>query len=200
LRRYQKKGLDKLERRMVADVGTEGLEHARVLEIGGGVGTIQAELLTAGAERGEVIEVVPAYEPYALQLARIKGIESRTTFRVVDVLEQPDRVAPADIVVLNRVVCCSPDGVRLTAVSARLADRRLLMSYPRDRWLARLVVRLTNSVFRMMGKSFRVFLHPRQSLHAAALAEGLVVADTGNTIAWEFATFRRAQPAIAGPV
>jgi len=191
LRRYRKKGLDKIERGMVASVPAGGLDGARILEIGGGIGTIQAELLGAGASQGEIVELVSAYEPYALELAREKGLETRSTFRVGDVLEQPDAVAPADIVVLNRVVCCSPDGVRLTGVAARLAEHMLLLSFPRDHFLVRVVVHVMNATLWLMGRSFRAFLHPRASLYEAAQAEGFAVAETGRGIAWEFATFRR---------
>jgi hypothetical protein len=192
LRRYRKKGLDKIERGMVASVPAEVLGGARVLEIGGGIGTIQAELLAAGANRGEIVELVSAYEPYAWELARDKGIESRSTFRLADVLEQPEAVTPADIVVLNRVVCCSPDGVRLTGVAARLAARMVLVSHPRDRFLMRIALRVMNGTLRVMGRSFRVFLHPRDSLYAAAQTEGFVVAESGRGFVWEFAAFRRA--------
>jgi magnesium-protoporphyrin O-methyltransferase len=191
LRRYRKKGLDKIERRMVTTVPARELDGARILEIGGGIGTIQAELLTAGAHRGEIVELVAAYEPYARELARVKGLEGRSGFRVADVLEQPDAVAPADIVVLNRVVCCSPDGVRLTAVAARLAKRRLLLSFPRDRVLVRGVVRVVNTIQYLMGRSFRVFIHSPTSLHAAAQAEGLLLGETGRGIAWEYASLHR---------
>jgi magnesium-protoporphyrin O-methyltransferase len=101
------------------------------------------------------------------------------------------RLAPADIVVLNRVVCCSPDGVRLTSVAARLAERMLLFSFSRDRFLVRVVVRMMNATLWLMGKSFRAFLHPRASLYEAVRAEGFAIAETGCGIAWEFATFRR---------
>jgi len=192
LRRYRKKGLNKFERQMVASVPADTRHGARVLEIGGGIGTIQAELLAGGADRGEIIELVPAYQPYAQELARDKGIEDRSTFRIADLLENPETIAPADVVVLNRVVCCSPDGVRLAGEAAHLAGRMLLLSYPRDRALVRIGSRLLNFGLRIMRRSFRVFLHPRDSLYAAAQAEGLVVAETGQAFAWEFSAFRRA--------
>jgi len=191
LRRYRKKGLDKLEREMVLTASAQPLTDARILEIGGGIGTIQAELVASGASNGEIVELVSAYEPYARELARDKGIEGRSTFRVADVLEQPGSVAPADIVILNRVVCCSPDGIRLTAVAGRLAGRMLLVIYPRDRAVVRLVMGFMNGLFGLLGRSFRAFLHAPSSLHAAAREEGLSVAATSRTVAWEFAAFRR---------
>jgi magnesium-protoporphyrin O-methyltransferase len=191
LRRFRKKGLDAIERGMVASVPAAQLGGARILEIGGGIGAIQAELLRAGADRGEIVELVSAYEPYARELADDNGLGSRITFRVADLLEQPDGARPADIVVLNRVVCCSPDGIQLTGVAARLATRMLLVSFPRDRVFVRVVGGLMNIALRLFGRSFRVFLHPRASLLAAAEAEGLRLADTGRRIVWEFAALRR---------
>jgi magnesium-protoporphyrin O-methyltransferase len=191
LRRYLRRGLDKIERGMVASVSSEELAGARVLEIGGGIGTIQAELLSSGASQGEIVELVSAYEPYARELAREKGIEGRSTFRVADLLDRPDTSAAADIVVLNRVVCCSPDGVRLAGAAARLANRMLVLSYPRDRFLNRLFVGAMNRSLRMMGRTFRSFVHRPGALHAAAQAEGLRIAARGRGIVWEFAALRR---------
>ncbi len=192
LKRYRKKGLDKLERRMVASIPATALDGARVLEIGGGIGTIQAELLAAGAAQGEIVELVAAYEPYARELALEKGLAQRSTFRVADVLEQPELVAPADVVVLNRVVCCTPDGVRLTGVAARLAMRMLVLTIPRDRLLMRVFMRVGNTVLGLLGRSFRAFVHPRASLCAAAEAEGMHLVGAGHGVVWEFLALQRA--------
>ena len=63
---------------MIASVSTGALDGMRVLEIGGGIGRIQAELLAAGADRGEVVELVAAYEPYAASsLARLDSKAER---------------------------------------------------------------------------------------------------------------------------
>jgi magnesium-protoporphyrin O-methyltransferase len=191
LDRYRKKGHGELEQRMVSSAAEGGLAGARVLEIGGGVGTIQSELLEAGAERGEVVELVRAWEPYARELARDKGLDERTSFRVADVLDAPGEVEPADVVVMNRVVCCSPDGVRLAAAAAHLARRTLVFSFPRDVFWVRAGLRVVNAGLRVMGRSFRVFVHPRGALLRAAQAEGFVLAETGGGAIWEFATLRR---------
>ncbi len=192
LRRYRKKGLDPLERRMVESAVEGGLEGARVLEIGGGIGAIQTELLQAGAERGEVVELVSAYELYARELARERGFEERTSFRIADVLDGAGMVEPAEVVVMNRVVCCSPDGIELTAAAARLARRTLVFSFPRDTVLLRAGLGLLNGGLWLMRRSFRVFVHPRDALVAAAEAEGLTLENTGRGLAWEFVALRRA--------
>jgi magnesium-protoporphyrin O-methyltransferase len=191
LRRYLKKGLGAIERSMVSSVGSRDLDGVRVLEIGGGIGAVQAELLAKGASTGEIVELVQAYEPYARELATAKGFQSRSVFRVADLLADPKAVAPAGVVVLNRVVCCSPDGIRLAGIGARLAERMLMLSFPRDRRLTRLFVKTINGTMQLLGRSFRTYLHPRASLVDAAQDAGLVLAQTGKNLVWEFTTFRR---------
>ena len=192
LKRYTTRGLDRIEARMVASAAESPLDGMRVLEIGGGIGKLQVELLAAGAEQGEVVELLSAYEPYALELARAKGLEERTTFRVADILEEPGAVVPGDVVFMNRVVCCSPDGVALTGEAARLTRRVFVLSVPRDVVWMRVAVGFMNAWFRLIRRSFRVFVHPRAALREAAEVQGLQLADSGRGVAWEFLTFRRA--------
>jgi SAM-dependent methyltransferase len=187
LERFRKKGLGKLERQMVESVSTGG----RVLDIGGGIGALQAELLDRGAEQGEVVELVSAWEPYARELARERGLEERTSFRVADVLEEPHAVEPADVVVLNRVVCCSPDGVALAGRAGALTRRALVVSFPRDAFWVRAGLGLVNLAMRARGGSFRVFVHPPSALAAAVEAEGLTRSGGGRGPVWEFAAFQR---------
>jgi len=177
---------------MLESASTGGVEEARVLEIGGGIGALQSELLEAGATSGEVVELVSSYEAYARELAQERGLADRTTFRVADVIATPDDLDPAEIVLLNRVVCCSPDGVRLTGVAARITRRRLLLSFPRDRPLVRVGIRLANVWYWLLRRSFRVFLHPRAALVDAAKEEGMRLVDRGHVSLWEFVAFERA--------
>lgn len=192
LERYRKKGLGEHERLMVASAVANGVDGARVLEIGGGIGAIQAELLAAGALQGEIIELVSAFEPYAHELARAKGLEGRSSFRVADILSEPAAADPADVVVLNRVVCCSPEGVALAGAAGRLTRSTLLLSFPRDVVWVRAGIRLLNAGLWLARRSFRVFVHPRTALVAAAEAEGMQVGDSGCGALWEWAAFRRA--------
>ena len=193
LDRYRSKGLDEIERRIVASAAEAGIEGARVLEIGGGIGVVQAELLETGAATGEIVELVAAYEPYARELASDKGFADRVTYRVVDLLEHPNDVEPADVVILNRVVCCSPDGIELTGVAGRLARRTLVLSYPRDVVWVRLGVGLINLGQRLFRRSFRAFVHSPAKLRAAVEEHGLRATDLGRTTFWEYTTLERAQ-------
>lgn len=190
LRRYLGKGLTGADALRIAAWAEEaGLGEATVLEVGGGVGQLQAELLRRGARRGRVVEVVAGYEEPAGQLAQAVGVADRSSFALVDLLEEPDAVEPADVVVLRRVVCCSPEGPALLGASAAKARRTLLASYPRDRATVRLVMRVSNLAFRLFRKRFRLFVHPPDELERAAAWHGLVRRRVARGVVWETAQF-----------
>ena len=119
LRRYLRKGLGGADARLIAAWAAEGeLDGATVIEVGGGIGQIQVDLLRRGAMRGTVVEVVADYQGPAGELAAAAGVADRSSFVLADLIETPDAVEPADVVVLRRVVCCSPDGPELLAAAA----------------------------------------------------------------------------------
>ena len=53
-RTYRKRGLDSTQRRLVSFLTERGITDASVLEIGGGVGEIQIELLARGARKQRI--------------------------------------------------------------------------------------------------------------------------------------------------
>lgn len=81
---YLRSGLGNVESHMLEalTLAAPVLSGTRVLEIGGGVGAMQAELLRRGAATGEVIELVGAYAPFALRLAHQVGVADKTSFRM----------------------------------------------------------------------------------------------------------------------
>jgi len=190
LRRYLKDGLGGADAKQIAAWAEEGgLHDATVVEIGGGIGQIQAELVRRGAASGRVVEAVGAYADLAGELARSVGIADRSSFEVADPLAEPEAVDAADIVVLRRVVCCSPDGPELLGVGASKARRALLASYPRDRWLARVLLRLENAALWVMRKRFRAYLHAPGELERAAGRHGLTRSRVARGMLWETAQF-----------
>src|SRR5438094_7149788 len=80
-KRYRRKGLDATSRRIFDFVKKQGVEGRTVLEVGGGIGVIQIELLKAGAARAVSVELTPTYEEEATALLREMGLEERVERR-----------------------------------------------------------------------------------------------------------------------
>ncbi len=195
LRRYRSRGPGPSERRLLETVHRHAeLEGARVLEIGGGIGALQTELLLAGAATGEVVELVGAYEPYARELAADRGLTDRTRFRVLDLLAAAPEggpVEPAEVVLLNRVVCCSADGPELVGVAAGLTRGVQVLSFPRNRWWLRTASASQNALFRLLRRSFRTWVRPADWYLEAAEQRGLELVSRGRGAVWEYIALQR---------
>ena len=191
-RRYRKQGADRMARALVRRASARGVGGATVLEIGGGVGPVLLELLRLGAREGEIVELVPAYERHARELAAHAGVGDRASYRVADLVAEPAARRDADIVVLNKVVCCTPEGVELAAVAAGLARRTLVLSYPRETWPARAAFGAMNLGLRLLRRRFRVFVHPHASLRAAVERAGLTTSSERDGPLFRIAAFERA--------
>src|SRR5690242_15766148 len=83
-RRYRRKGLDATSRRIFDVLRAQGVEGRTVLEVGGGIGALQIELLKAGAERAVSVELTPTYEEVAAELLEQNGLSDRVERRVAD--------------------------------------------------------------------------------------------------------------------
>jgi hypothetical protein len=182
--RYRERGLDRTARRMVGFLADAGVEGATVLEVGGGVGEIQLELLKHGAARSVNLELSPAYEREAARLLAEAGLGDRVERRLHDVAVDPDAVEPADVVVLHRVVCCYPDYERLLGAAGARARRLLVFSYPRRNPLSRALVGAQNAASRILRREFRAFAHPPAAMLAVLRECGLEPAFTHAGAAW----------------
>jgi hypothetical protein len=191
-RRYRRKGPDAMARALARRASAGGLEGATVLEIGGGIGQVLLELLKAGARAGEVVELVPSYEPHVRTLAVEAGVDERASFRTADLVADPAARREADIVVLNKVVCCTPDGIELAAIAASLARRTIVLSFPRDVWWTRFFFAVGNGFMRVRRRSFRAFVHSPQALRRAAEEHGLTLASERDGPLFRIAAFERA--------
>jgi magnesium-protoporphyrin O-methyltransferase len=189
--RYRRRGLDRAERQVVELIAHAGIEGATVLEIGGGVGQIQLELLRRGAASATNLELSSAYDAHAQRLAQEAGVRGRVQRRLLDLAEQPTDVEPADVVILHRVVCCYPDYERLLSAAAGRTRRCLVFSHPPRNAVTRSFVATQNLLLRLGRRDFRAFAHPPSAMVAVLAAQGLTLRTTGRGGIWQVAALSR---------
>lgn len=190
-RRYRRRGLDDVSRLIVGLLRERDVSGRTLLEVGGGVGAIEIELLKAGLSRAVSIELTPTYEEEAGALLREHGFEDRVERQVLD-FAQAGGVEPADFVVLNRVLCCYPDMPLLAGAAADHARKALVLSFPNDRWWTRLAFTLVNFALRGARRQFRIFLHPPAYILATAERHGLRRTYSESRRIWHIVALERA--------
>lgn len=172
LRSYRDKGPNPWTLAMLDALTAEGVEGATVLNIGGGIGVIQLELLTAGASHATMVEASPAYLQAAREEGDRRGLSSSISYESGDFVDLADTMPSADIVTLERVLNVYPDWERLAASSATRAKRLYGVVIPRDRLMVKLVIALINLRMRLKRQRVRARIVPLESLESILAEQG----------------------------
>lgn len=180
-----------MAKRIVQFIRENGIRDATVLEIGGGVGEIQIELLNEGASRTTNLEISTNYEREAIRLLECAGAADRVTRRILDIARSGAEVEPADVVVLHRVVCCYPDYQALLSAAGSHARRLLVYSHPADNPATRAMIWSENAIRRVRRNAFRAYVHPPEAMVAAAEAQSLNATYRYHSWDWDVVGLKR---------
>ncbi len=191
LRRYHRKGPLPGTRILLQALRREGIGGMTLLDIGGGVGTIHHELLDSGVSSATHVDASTAYLASAREEAGRRGHEGNVRLLHGDFVELAPELPAADIVTLDRVICCYPDMEQLVGLSAARARRLYGLVYPRDTWWMRLAFPLPNLYFRARRCPFRIYLHPPEAVDEVIRGEGLERVFCRDTLIWQIGVYKR---------
>ena len=184
-RRYRRRGLTSTEQRLVGFLASTGIEGASVLEVGGGVGEVQLELLARGAARTTNLELSAAYEEDAKRLIDAAGVADRVRRILgVDLASSPDSVDSADVVVLHRVVCCYPAYERLLGAAADRSLRTIVFTHPPRTIWTRAAVGVGNLMVGFSGRSYRGFVHSPEAMADVVRRHGFELRYRHRGLSW----------------
>jgi hypothetical protein len=191
LRSYRRSGLDDIASGMVDFMKTKGIGDRSVLEIGGGVGDLQVELLKGGASHSVNVELSPGYEGAATELMVSEGLEGRMERQLGDFVERQELVDSADVVVLSRVICCYPWVERMMDAALIKTRWLLAIAVPRDHMVSRFFVGVGNTVNRLRRCGFRAYVHPLDVIEGKAERAGLRRVYLDRGLVWQGLVFER---------
>lgn len=191
LRRYRKKGADKTTRLLLDALKAEGVQGASVLDVGAGIGIVHHELLSRGSGSAIHVDATAANIRVAEAEATRRGHRDQVSFLQGDFVALAPDIPPADVVTLDRVICCYPDMEALVSASAVRARRLYGAVFPRERWLLKLVLALGNTARRIRGNPFRSYVHPVRAIDAAIQRQGLKPRTVHDTLVWRVAVYTR---------
>lgn len=191
LRDYRRKGPGRTARALADALARGGVEGRTVLDIGGGVGAVHQLLLERGAASATDVDASRPYLEAAREEAGRRALADRVTFHHGDFVAVAHEIEPADLVALDRVVCCYGDVDALVGRAAERTRRRLAIALPPDGRFARAVIGLANAWERLSGSDFRAFAHPHARVIAAARTAGLEPAGSASLGIWRMLVFER---------
>jgi len=200
LRAYARHGPDRTTRLLLDAMKAESIEGATLLDIGGGIGVTQLELLSAGLRSATDVDASSAYLDVAREEAQRRGHGDRVTYHHGDFVALAEKIDPADIVTLDRVICCYHDMPALVEASAAKARRLYGVVYPRDAWWTRCFSASENMVFRLRCHPYRSFIHPTRLVDTLVRGAGLERRNLHQGAFWQVVLYARPESVSRGGV
>ena len=195
LKRYRRNGPDSTTRALIEAIVAEGIEGATLLDIGGGIGAIGFELLDAGVASAQSVDMTEAYIGVERKEAARRGVAERLRGRVGDFVALAAEIEPADIVTLDKVVCCYLDMPLLVGHAAKRARRIVGLVIPRVTWWNRVAARLLDSWSWLTRSPVRWRLHRPADIDRVLAEAGFERHDVTRDFIWHVVLYRRS----AGP-
>jgi len=191
LARYRTKGPGSTTQLLLAGLATAGPLHGRLLDIGSGVGVLSFELLERGLTSAVGVDLSSAHVAIAAQEASRRGRADSTRFVHGDFFDLAGQLPSADIVTLDRVVCCYPEYERFLAESLSHTGHIFAFSYPLDLWYVRTWVGLENFGRKIRRNPFRSFIHPVSAMENVIRRDGFTLLNRRSTRTWRADVYAR---------
>jgi len=191
LRNYRRRGPMNQTKLILEAIRSLGLKDTDLLDIGGGIGAIHHELLKDVVHDATHVDASSAYLKEAKAEAARRGHNERVNFFHADFTEIANHLPEADIVTLDRVVCCYPDFHRLLRAAAEHSRRVSALTYPRETWYMRFGLKVANFFQSLRKDPFRVFLHPVAEMDDLLKREGFKRVSLRRLFVWEMALYQR---------
>lgn len=191
LSHYRLKGPAKTTRMLVEAIKGSGVDGLTLLDIGGGVGAIQHQLLEAGLQSATDVDASLAYIHAARAEAQRRGYAGRVSHHYGNFVDLAEEIASADIVTLDRVICCYDDMEKLVSLSAERARKIYALVYPRDTWWVKIGLAVVNFFSRLQRNPYRAFAHSSQAVEALVRKMGLKQTTCRQTFVWQVVVYTR---------
>ena len=196
VKRYHKKGLRKSTRLMLEPIRNDDLGNMTLLDIGGGIGSISFELFEMGIRKSTHVDASTGYLKIAKKQAEERNLNRQIEFRFGDFVELSSDLESADIVTLDRVICCYPDREKMIENAALKAKKYIGLVYPRDRWGANLAITIGNIWFKMQGSDFRTFIHRPEDVDRQIRNYGFSLINKSQTLVWEAVVYQNVHGSV----
>lgn len=192
LAKYREEGPKQTTVQLMEALRSEDIQGMTLLDIGGGVGDIQHGLLKSGVSQAINVEGSKAYTEACQEEAERQGHADKIRHLHGNFVDLAGDIPSADIVTLDRVICCYDDMPKLVSLSAQKAKKYYAVVYPRDLWW----VKLANAVYYnfrnwLNGNPMRNYVYSTEAVEGEIRKSGLERSFYRAMGAWQVAVFSR---------
>ncbi|MEA3276977.1 MAG: class I SAM-dependent methyltransferase [Pseudomonadota bacterium] len=192
--RFRLLGFETTQRQLIEGMRDAGLQGADLLEVGCGPGYLHRALLRSGATRATGVDLSAGMLAIARVEAEADGLHEQTDYLHGDFTQIADEVPDADVVILDKVVCCYPDWESLVDRSLGKTRRLYALTFPRDRVLTRAGIRAMRWGLGIVNCCYRPYIHDPAAIQARIEASGFRRVYAARTMTWLTQVYVRVEP------
>lgn len=190
--RYLKYGLDSKSSALVAPVLPHLDGSQTILEVGCGAGMVHQDLLRQNkVGRAIGVDVSSAGIKVANRNASTFGLSDRIEYHAVDFAQNAELFASAELVVMDRVICCYPHLDLLLGQAAERASNYLAISFPVENFVSKFAIQAFTLALKLIGQTYHPYLHGHQKIQHTVEKAGLRLIHQDRRSIWTMMVFER---------
>ncbi len=191
-RSFRKGKLEKIQRYLIDEIKKESLKGKTILDIGCGVGKLHLTLLQNGAESAVGVDMSEEMLSRARSFALKFGVESKVSYRQGDFMAIASTVSSAEIILLDKVICCYEDLNGLITASADKTKTLYALTFPANNLLTKFLFKAEIAIAKLVRAGFRPYWHDWSIVSQLLAQRGFVLVSSTSQIMWQAALFKRA--------
>jgi len=195
-RRFKRKGFEPSQKHLLEAIEVAGFDDQTLMEIGCGVGHLHLTLLERGARSAVGIELAPKMLTMAKDWAKERALADRVEYLEGDFMILANQLDSAEIVILDKVICCYPDVKGLVSKSIDESLRTYVFTIPRNRWIVRFGMSFLKFFLWLVRSEFRPYIHSLETINTIVESAGFKKFYQRSTFVWN--TFAYAKVARKG--
>ncbi|NND33192.1 MAG: hypothetical protein HKN76_11430 [Saprospiraceae bacterium] len=191
---YRKNGVKKSSRPLFVVIDQLPLQGQTLLDIGGGIGAVVFELFAKGIRYAEINDISAAYIKQFREESVRQEVVAKSRSFIGDFTSVHRDIAEADLITLDKVICCYPDYRSLVQLSSAKARRWYAINLPRNAWWVYILMRIDYYWQKMVrGKAFLTYFHPLSEIETQLAQAGFRKIKQKTQNEWVALLFERDQ-------
>ena len=191
-KQFRKKGLAKEQKLLLDSIRKESITNQHVLDIGCGVGALHLTLLQEGAKGSIGVDLAEGMLEKARNFAADMGVAERTQYINGDFVEVSSTVPPADITMLDKVVCCYENLDQLLLESTAHTKRVYALTHPKNNLAIKLAFKTHILFTKLVRMKFRPYWHDWVGMRTRIAEMGFQLVHEEATFSWQVLVFKKA--------
>lgn len=194
-KKYLKNGPTRVTGRIITQMNKllsqVDLSSYSMIDIGGGIGALQWWFLEKGGGQSIDVDASSGYLDQASSHANKMGWESQTKFIMGDCTDVYPELQKADIITLDKVVCCYPNYEEILKTTCKKSSQYIALSYPMDGFAAQVLRQLGVLLLKIIKNDYRPYVHSVVSIRGIFKEEKFSLVAKDFAFPWHIEIYRK---------